>query len=502
MTLEFLFGVLLLVTGTLVYTLYQQYQKLLIAQQQVNQATQQTKIAEAQVNTHQASLETLQTAIEAHQQEIQTLTDAAATHTIDLQAIQQALLQKDRTIKQLREDMKRSAEDSVQSSALYQTISQVAYDVVFVLDHDFTVMAMNRSAELLFGDKHPIGDKLSDILDAPELDNLVHHAPEEAEGLEEQLLINGRFYRVRTKVVRYAGQQDFIGVAMQDITKLVQLNRARRDMVANISHELGGPIANIRLIIDSLFYDHDKPKRKDSIASLKSIEEEVDALQQLSREMLDLSMIESGQALMKLKEENLLEILEESLERSVDQLEDKNLKVAQHIPDAINVLCDREHIRRVFTNLIRNAIKYSPEDDVISINASTEGDEVTIHVLDNGPGVPAKECKRIFERFYQVDTSRTRENAGRSGGSGLGLAICKHIVEAHEGRIRAENNASGAGGRFLFTLINADMDMLADSDDYRGQHDDGLNKLIESRYPVTAGIETDAETMDSTQPEG
>ena len=303
---------------------------------------------------------------------------------------------RDEKITELEAGIENDRVESRQSTALFATIASVAYDSVFVLDQDMNVIAMNRSAETLFGDKNPIGDRLSDVLDAPDLDNLVQRAPEETEGLEEQFIINRTHYRVRTQVMEYEGGDTFIGVALQDISRLVRLNRARRDMVANISHELGGPIANIRLIIDSLFYDEDKPKRKDSISSLKAIGKEVDSLQNLAREMLDLSMIESGQALMKLQEESLRDIVEESIERLEDQIEDKKVSMALHIPETIAVLVDREHIRRVIMNLVSNAIKYSPENDVISINARSDGDEATISVLDNGPGVPGKRARAHF----------------------------------------------------------------------------------------------------------
>src|SRR5690606_12423842 len=102
-------------------------------------------------------------------------------------------------------------------------------------------------------------------------------AKHEEELLEEQLVIGDRQYRLKTRVSYIEGQR-YVGLALQDITRLVRLNRARRDMVANISHELRTPIANIQVIIDSLFLDQDKPKRKESIKSLKTIAIEMDSL--------------------------------------------------------------------------------------------------------------------------------------------------------------------------------------------------------------------------------
>jgi two-component system phosphate regulon sensor histidine kinase PhoR len=135
-----------------------------------------------------------------------------------------------------------------------------------------------------------------------------------------------------------------------------------------------------------------------------------------------------------------------------DQSEKKEIQIVCHIPEKLHVLCDRDLAQRVVVNLIHNALKWSPKGEAITISAEAEdqSDEVTISVLDNGPGVPPEMVDRIFERFYQVDVSRSGGE-----GTGLGLAICRHIVEAHGGRIWAEGNADGGGGRFRFTLLSA-----------------------------------------------
>lgn len=361
----------------------------------------------------------------------------------------------DSIITNLRGQIETRERESMQSKALFSTISNVAYDLVFVLDEDRTIIALNKSADALFGQKHPIGEQLTDVIDSPMLDDIVHRALTEDESLEEQLTFDGRIYRARTQVMIYQRQHTFIGVALQDITQLVRLNRARRDMVANISHELRTPIAKIRLIIDSLFHEQDKPKRKASIASLRDIARETDALQRVVEEMYDLSRIESGQAIMKLVDAPLIDIVDEAIEHVTNQLESKNLQVVHYVPDKINVLCDREQTRRILVNLIRNAIKWSPQGEVITVSATVNDNEedITVSVFDNGPGIPPDQVERIFERFYQIDPSRT---GSKTSGSGLGLAICKHIAEAQGGTIWAEDNSKGGGGRFLFTLLTGE----------------------------------------------
>ncbi len=365
----------------------------------------------------------------------------------------QGIQNRDEVIKKLRAQLKIIEHENVESKALFSTISDVAFDIVFLLDEELTIIAHNASADLLFDGKSPIGEKLDEMIDSPDLFSIIQYALREEDNLEEQFIINDTYYRARTHVINYDVDRRFIGVAMQDITRLVQLNRARRDLVANISHELRTPITRIRLIIEGLFHEADKPKRKASIQSLKEIAMETDTLLWLAQELLDLSMIESGQAIMRLVKTPLKQVVDDAIERLIPHAENKELTIVSHVPDKYDILCDSDQLRRVLGNLIHNAIKWSPKEEAITITASEDDEEITISVFDNGPGVPDDLRERIFERFYQVDASRSGHE-----GTGLGLAICKHIITAHGGRIWAEGNGQGKGGRFLFTVLKADTD--------------------------------------------
>lgn len=342
------------------------------------------------------------------------------------------------------------AQDGDYKLALALTLANAAYDALLVVDGEYRVIAINDSAETLFEKKRPIGQPLRDVTGVPELDMMVMDAlANEEETFEEQVTIGKRFYRVRSRVIRREGNL-FIGLALQDVSELVRLNRARRDMVANISHELRTPIANIRLIIESLFHDQDRPKRKQSTSALRAIGRETESLIWLVQELLDLSMIESGQAILRLFEQPLSQLVEAGIERLEDQSAAKQIVIVNETPPLMQVLVDADHIQRVLINLMHNAIKWSPPGEFIRVRAREQGDEVVVSVLDNGPGVPEPHRERIFERFYQVDPARSGKE-----GTGLGLAICRHVVEAHGGRIWVESNpdrSDGAGGCFCFTL--------------------------------------------------
>ncbi len=381
------------------------------------------------------------------------------------------------TLKQERDDAKITAQaalrerdekcdtlESVEKQSEYEkaltlTLANVAYDALIVVNREKQIVGINDSAEVLFGVEKPLSKLLVDVTGVPELANVVEDALRNQEdSFEEQTTINNRNYRVQARFVQRDGH-DFVGLALQDVTRLVRLNRTRRDMVANISHELRHPIANIRITIDALFHEQDKPKRKDTIASLRAIARETDALMWLVQEMSDLAMIESGQAIVRMVNVPILELVDEAIERIEEQSQYKEISVVRHLPEKLNVLCDRDLARRVLINLLHNAVKWSPEGDAITVSAVSGVDEVTISVFDNGPGVPDDKVDRIFERFYQVDDSRSRGE-----GTGLGLAICRHIVEAHGGRIWAEGNSKGSGGRFLFTLLSGEDESEADED--------------------------------------
>ena len=375
-----------------------------------------------------------------------------------LQEYSAAVERRDQAIAQLQSQVGETKRDKLESQALASAASDVAFDTIVLLDEDLRVVMVNRAAQRLFGPGKLIGKRLTDLVDSPELYNLAQLALREQESVEEQFAIGAANYRARSLMIAPGQGDRRIGIGLQDITELVNLNRARRDLVANISHELRTPITRIRLIIEGLFLDADKPKRKASIQSLKEIAMETDALLWLAQELLDLSMIESGEAILRLVKTPLKQVVDDAIERLESQATMKDLDIVSHVPLTSDVLCDADQLKRVLGNLIHNAIKWSPPGEAITITASEQDDEITVSIFDNGPGVPDDLRSRVFERFYQADVSRSGDE-----GAGLGLAICKHIIEAHGGRIWAEGKSPGKGGHFLFTVLRADANFGEDA---------------------------------------
>jgi len=262
---------------------------------------------------------------------------------------------------------------------------------------------------------------------------------------------NGQFVRVVvTPLLRRVGRGYL--VMIQDLTQVRRLQVMRQDFISNVSHELRTPMASLRALVETLRDSAlDDPPAAQHF--LDRMEIEVDALTQMVEELLELSRIESGQVPLRLNPVLPQAAVLPAVERLRPQAERKQLEIVLDIPrDLPLVLVDAGRIHQVVTNIVHNAIKFTPEGGTIRVCAelAPEPQEgVLVKVSDTGIGIAERDLPRIFERFYKTDRSRA------IGGTGLGLAIAKHIVQAHGGRIWAES-VEGKGSTFYFTLPTAD----------------------------------------------
>jgi two-component system phosphate regulon sensor histidine kinase PhoR len=234
-------------------------------------------------------------------------------------------------------------------------------------------------------------------------------------------------------------------VILQDLTRVRRLETVRRDFISNISHELRTPLAGLKALVDTLrggaIKDRSAAKR-----FLKRMDAEVDTLTQMVEELLELSRIESGQAPLRMAPTPLSEVVVPPVDRLRPQAERAGVEFTVLLPPELpSVLVDVERARLVLTNLVHNAVKFTPPGGRITVAVRPAGEDVTISVQDTGVGIPADDLARIFERFYKADRARS------GGGTGLGLAIAKHIIQGHGGRIWAES-VEGEGSTFVFTL--------------------------------------------------
>lgn len=247
-------------------------------------------------------------------------------------------------------------------------------------------------------------------------------------------------------------------IILQDLTRVRRLETVRRDFISNISHELRTPMASLKALVDTLRDGAlDDPPAAQRF--LDRMEVEVDALTQMVHELLELSRIESGRAPIRLGPVTVAEVVIPAVERLRPQAERADLHLIADVPPGLPlILADAERAQQVVTNLVHNAIKFTPVGGQVEVSASKvrvaddgtvqpetwqlqpetlpPGTWAVITVADTGVGIPPEDLPRIFERFYKADRARS------GGGTGLGLAIAKHILQAHKGHIWAESPSS------------------------------------------------------------
>jgi two-component system, OmpR family, phosphate regulon sensor histidine kinase PhoR len=228
--------------------------------------------------------------------------------------------------------------------------------------------------------------------------------------------------------------------------ELEKVERIRKDFVINVSHELRTPLASIQgyteTLIDGALHDPDHNMR-----FLGIIRHNAERLARLTADLLTLSRIEQKRQDLEFESHPVNALIQEAVDVIRPIAEKKSIHLAtEPAPDAL-VWCDVEAVSQVLSNLLDNAIKYTPSGGAITVGAHPADRFVELYVRDTGAGIPAEDLPRLFERFYRVDKARSRE----LGGTGLGLSIVKHLVALHGGSVRVESRVN-EGSTFFFTL--------------------------------------------------
>jgi two-component system, OmpR family, phosphate regulon sensor histidine kinase PhoR len=234
-----------------------------------------------------------------------------------------------------------------------------------------------------------------------------------------------------------------------DISEIERVEKTRRDFIANVSHELRTPLTSIRGYAETLL-DSDQLSNGNTRDFLQVIRRNAERMSRLTEDLLVLARVESGEEKLDLRPHSAKVLVMEALSSMQADASSAAVELsAASIPD-ISVLADSYAIHQVLGNLVSNALRYAPSGKKIVIGACETPDNVEFFVQDFGPGIASEHLPRIFERFYRVDKTRSRE----TGGTGLGLAIVKHIVLNHHGTVRVESSV-GHGSTFFFSLPRA-----------------------------------------------
>ncbi len=219
----------------------------------------------------------------------------------------------------------------------------------------------------------------------------------------------------------------------------------RQQLIGDVSHELRTPLTAIKGYIEGLL---DGVVAKDE-KTFKQIYNEADRLQRLVDDLQELSRVEAGVYTLSIKPVALDHLAENVVHRLRRQFEEKGIQLQVNIPPGLpNVLADEDRIIQVLTNILANALQYTPSAGKVDLSAKRDNDEVIVAVSDTGIGIAPQHLENVFKRFYRVDKSRSRS----SGGSGIGLSIAFSIIKSHAGRMWAESEGPGKGSTFFFSL--------------------------------------------------
>ena len=358
----------------------------------------------------------------------------------------------------------RSAASVISNAQLYIAVASAKQQLestfqsmlsgVLVVGTGGQILLMNSAAKRIFGvpQDDGTGKSLASVVGNDKVQSLVSASLEDAEEKAEEVSLftpGERIFQVQTALLR--GENTAVAgvvATFNDITELRNVERMKTEFVASVSHELRTPLTSIKGFIRTLLDDSDGYYDRSTQAEFyQIIDQECDRLVRLINDLLNVSRIEAGRALdLNLKPVDLRALIAR-VATSQESYTTRHQIEIQVPPDLPPAVADEDKMDQVLTNLINNAIKYSPDGGVVTVSARNTGAEVEVSVQDCGIGIPPEHLDKIFGRFHRVESGDTR----RAGGTGIGLYLVKHLVEAHHGRIRVHSEV-GKGSTFTFTI--------------------------------------------------
>jgi two-component system phosphate regulon sensor histidine kinase PhoR len=266
------------------------------------------------------------------------------------------------------------------------------------------------------------------------------------EGEGREAILGARCVPFRDRLGRNLGTI----TVLHDITTLKKMDQLKSDFVSMVAHEIRSPLnsvlAQLKVVLDGLAGD--LTEKQQNILSRSS--EKIRGLSDLSTELLDLAKIESGLITQEKEKLNMAEILKDQAKFHEAKAQAKNIQLElKPLPELPYVLASRFNMEEVLSNLISNAINYTPEGGSITLSASAKDNYLCITVSDTGMGIPEEDLARIFDRFYRVKNEKTRHIIG----TGLGLTIVKSIIEAHNGMIEVESESDHGTAFYVYLPI-------------------------------------------------
>ena len=361
----------------------------------------------------------------------------------------------ERRTRQLQEERARSLYALATEQSRVRTIVSCMADGVLITTPDLEVVLHNPAATRLleFTPSESLGGALSDYIDDDNLGKALRSLLANAEGEEEciaqELILGPKYLRALSALV-YGPERQVLGTVtvFHDITSLKELDEMKSNFVHHVSHELRAPLSAIKqqhsVILDGLAGELADKQRE----LLNRAQHKIQGLLDMINDLLDVAKIESGHGVQQQVPVNLVDILQQTITLMRAKAEEQGVTLELEVPAKLPLIqADVRAMDEVFTNLISNAINYSPNGGEVAIAAFPHGEYLEVRVSDTGVGIAAEEIPKIFDKFYRVKHPQTRQVIG----TGLGLSIVLGIIEAHRGSVEVESEP-GVGTTFRVLL--------------------------------------------------
>lgn len=336
------------------------------------------------------------------------------------------------TFNNMRTVLKNTIEEVSGERRKLETVFSYLKDGVIVFSDEGKVININESAKSILLGKYDENFNMLTLLDV--LSIKYDDKDGEDDGVIHDIVFENRVFDVNFGNIRYMDDNklhDGVIAVIRDITNRYELDKSRREFVANVSHELRTPLTSIKGACETIYENPDMPEEMRNNFLSMAIEES-DRMTHIVQDLLVLSRLDNNKTRWNISEFDIgAALLHVCTVMQVEAASRGHTFVYDSEPAKIDITADKERIEQVVINIISNAFKYTPDGGTVKVSIDDGKDHVGIKVRDNGIGVPKEDLPRLFERFYRVEKARSSD----TGGTGLGLAIAKEIVEAHGGTI-------------------------------------------------------------------
>ena len=358
-------------------------------------------------------------------------------------------------VEQIRRKLSRGVGELQTNAERLQAVLSSMREGILAVGPDKTILLANDAGrELLeFSAAEPQGRPLLEVTRVRPVYDAVQDAFAQLEPIQREFdVVGSHRRRLALRANRLPGNPcPGVMVVLHDVSEIRHLENLRRELVANVSHELKTPLAAIKAYAETLRLGAvNDPEH--NLAFVTRIEEQAERLHQLILDMLQIARVEAGEETFDIVDVPLREVFDECSAQFADAAAARKIELRVDFPgEEVFVRADEEGVRTILSNLVDNALKYTPEGGRVAVRAIPNHRFVALEVQDTGIGIAEKDQARVFERFYRADKARSRE----LGGTGLGLSIVKHLAQAFGGSVGLDSRLR-EGSTFRVTLPRAE----------------------------------------------